>query len=203
MHVNDDGLQISHGLSLGGPLGIKHSARCGTRCQFRHHAHIAVKQRACHEVRIVGVERHSRHPLQLCLFGGAVWYKVKPIHLALLHRLSCLRHIGKFVRDVAHLKGIEVAGQIACGCSAVLVNKSHGQVLGQPLLHERGEKYVTEQRRDDHTEPVNRLCGHTAELTQERICNTVCLSPFRGSLVAFVYMNVIRHNSERFEMKGL
>ena len=54
--VNHDGLQKGHRLSFRSAFGIEHRARGRPRSEFRHRAHVAIEQRAGHEVRIVRVE---------------------------------------------------------------------------------------------------------------------------------------------------
>ena len=44
VHINDDGLEVGHGLPFRSSFGVEHGACGSSRGQFRHHAHIAIEQ---------------------------------------------------------------------------------------------------------------------------------------------------------------
>ena len=83
--------------------------------------------------------------------------------MALLHSFARLGYVGIGFHHIGHLKGIEIANQIARGDGMIFVDYAEGQTFGQPFVHEGGEEIVTEQRSYDHAKPINGLHGKSAE----------------------------------------
>ena len=80
---------------------------------------------------------------------------VETVHLSPLHGTTRLGGVGVHMCHVNHLESVKVAGYVAAGGRAVLIDQSHGQFLGQSFLHQGGEEQTAEQRGQHHAEKVD------------------------------------------------
>ena len=161
--VNHDGLQKGHRLSFRSAFGVEHRARGRPRSEFRHRAHVAIEQRAGHEVRIVRVERNDGKLLPLRLACGALRNIIEAVDVSALHRFACLRDVGILLLDARHFESIEVACQGTRRGGVVVVNQSERHVGRQTFRHQAGEENEAKQRSRNHAKPIDGLRSHPAQ----------------------------------------
>ena len=155
MRLDDDGLQVSHGLFIRGTSGIEHGAGGTAGSQLAHGAHILINQRTGHEVGVVGIERERGPLLAHSHPPGAGRDVVEAVNIAALHGPARFAHIGITGHDARLGKGVEIAGYAARSGRAITVYHPHGKFLRQPVVHQRSEEEKAQQRRHNHAKGID------------------------------------------------
>ena len=163
MEVDLDGLEECLYLLWRHALGAErgHADACGTEggdgLQVFHH------HRATRDRHLAVIIRHLGTAGREQLVCRALRYIEEAVNLILLDGVTGHCHRRVMGHDLRVLKAVELLHQRTAGGGVVEVYDTHGHVLRQAVLHQRGKEHHRQQGEDDHAEPVNAI--HIENLT--------------------------------------